>query len=353
MIRHPRRLALICAIALGLAPGTFLRTHYDHDPQNIAISVTPLAQSSGVSGQLQVTGVWQLTASSPFFGGFSALVNSGAIMGENTNEGALLAGSDKGWTLAIPLDAGEPVESGLTFTYFAHRRGSFASMFDLEAMARDPDTGTLWTAYEGFNAVQRDQTDGTSARIAPPEIRRWSANSGPEAMVRLADGRFIILAEAPEGSGHEYDGRATRPGVLFAGDPVEDAAADPVTFRLSTPPKYSPVDATQLPDGSVLILLRRLQITVPATFDAAIMRADPSDIAAGGVWSGEVIAQLEGSLFGENFEGIAYVSSLQETSPQDQNGREGAIYLISDDNLSVFQRSLLVRLDWPSSTTNP
>lgn len=341
MASHPARLFLICAIALGLAPGTWLRTHYDGPPEDIAITVIPLAQRDGVRGQFTISGVWQLTASSPFFGGFSALVN----LGENTDSGALLAGSDKGWTLDIPLRSGAPSQDGMEFVYYATLRNSFKEMTDLEAMARDPDTGTLWTSYEGFNAVQRDRIDGESARSAPNQMRRWSANSGPETMVRLGDGRFIILAEAPEGEGHQSAGRATRPGLLFESDPIEAPA--PIAFRFSTPPKYSPVDATALPDGSVLILLRRLQITIPATFDAAIMRADPSEIEEGGVWSGEIIANLEGPLFGENFEGIAYVPGMPgaEDSPD-----TGAIYLISDDNLSMFQRSLLVRLEWPSAT---
>lgn len=346
------RLLLIAAITLGLAPGTLVRTHYDHDPAAIEITLTSLGEGledtrGGVRGQLALTGVWQLTASSPFFGGFSALVNAS----ENAAQGALLAGSDKGWSLAIPLNSDEPAGDGFEFRYFAARSGAYSSMFDLEAMARDPETGTLWTAYEGYNAVQRSGADGAIARSAPEQMRRWSANSGPETMVRMADGRFIILAESPEGSGHEYDGRPTRPGLLFESDPV---GADPVeaggheepkatAFRLTTPAKFSPVDATALPDGSVLILLRRLQITIPATFDAAIMHADPADIEEGGVWSGEIIARLDGPLFGENFEGIAYVPGTEEATAENT----GAIYLISDDNLSVFQRSLLVRLNWP------
>jgi hypothetical protein len=337
----PFRLALICAIALGLAPGTLLRTNYDQRPQDIAITLTPLSEREGIRGELAITGAWELSASSPFFGGFSALVNSGA----NTETGALLAGSDKGWTLDIPLVSGEPVQAGMEFIYFATRRNSFREMIDLEAMARDPETGTLWTAYEGFNAVQRDRIDGESARSAPTQMRGWSANSGPEAMARLMDGRFIILAEGPgwiaeaasEGSGRERAEQTTRPGLLFASDPIEASTA--TAFRVSTPPNYSPVDATALPDGSVLILLRRLQISIPATFDAAIMRADPGDIEEGGEWTGEIIAKLEGPLFGENFEGIAYVP----------NAGSGAVYLISDDNLSMFQRSLLVRLEWPQA----
>ncbi|MEP3422494.1 MAG: esterase-like activity of phytase family protein [Erythrobacter sp.] len=325
-------------IALGLAPGTFLRTSIDPNPQEIVITLTALSDSDavrdGVRGDLRVSGVWEITATHPFFGGFSALVDTSNGAGEM----GLLAGSDRGWSLDLPIQSGEPTQGGMQFVYFAQRRDSFLEMVDLEAMARDPETGTLWTTYEGFNAVQRDMLDGTSTRRAPAEMRRWSANSGPEAMARLDDGSFIILAEAPEGIG-----RTDRPGLLFAGDPINEGT--PTQFRISTPPKYSPVDATALPDGSVLILLRRVRINVPADFDAAIMRADPATIEPDGVWTGDIITYLEGPLFGENFEGIAFV---KDTSEGAEDG-SGAIYLISDDNLSMFQRSLLVRFDWPGN----
>ena len=343
-----RRLILIAAIALAAAPGTFVRTNIDPDPQAVAITVTPIADRGGVTGDLSISGAWEISATHPFFGGFSALVEVPNMAGgpdahtdahTEPNTG-LLAGSDRGWSLDIPLIAGEPAEAGAQFVYFAKRRDSFLEMVDLEAMARDPETGTLWTSYEGFNAVQRDALDGTSTRRAPEQMRGWSANSGPEAMVRLADGSFIILAEAPDDTGGP-----NRPGLLFAGDPIEEGT--PIKFQISTPPKYSPVDAAALPDGSVLILLRRVQISVPAAFDAAIMRADPGEIRPGEVWTGEVIANLDGPIFGENFEGIAFVPNPKGTPGGETSDGSGAIYLISDDNLSMFQRNLLVRLDWP------
>ncbi|MFU7527032.1 esterase-like activity of phytase family protein [Qipengyuania sp. ASV99] len=318
------RILLIGAVALGLAPGTFLRSQIDPDPADPGIAITALSDHNGITGTLEVTGLWQLRAKHPFFGGFSALVAD--------DNGGLLAGSDRGWTLRIPVEGGEPSASAAEFSYFAQKRDSFEEMVDLEAMSRDPATGILWSAYENFNALQRDTPDGATARRAPPEMQGWSANSGPETMVRLAGGAFILLGEAPEQSG-----LSTRPGLLFASDPID--VLTPIQFRFRSPPGYSPVDATALPDGSVLILLRRVQISIPAVFDTAIMRADPAAITPGGEWSGEIIAQLSGPVLGENFEGIAYVAG------------ESAIYLIADDNLSMFQRSLLLRLGWRAANS--
>ncbi len=332
------RLGLIAAVALGLAPGTLLRTAVDPDPEQAIITLTPLAERQGISGQLNVTGAWEITSTHPFFGGFSTLVDAGG-------EG-LLAGTDRGWLLTIPIEAGEPDTAHSQYTDYATAAPGLFPLTDLEAMTRDPASGTLWTSYEGRNTIQREVLHGstlvqaaehTITRRSPPEMQYWSANSGAETIERFADGSFLILAEAPVG-----DEWPNRPGLLFPGDPIEQT--DPVEFVIDTPPKFSPVDATALPDGRVLVLLRRVQVSIPAAFDAAIMLADPSTITEGGVWTGEIIARFEGPLYGENFEGIAYVP---------KGDGAGDIYVIADDNLSVFQRSLLVRLAWPPAQSAP
>ena len=316
--------ALVGAVALT----TWLRTPIDTDQKGAQITFAALSEREGLRGQLSVRGIWEMSAPHPFFGGFSALVSTG--------DGRLLAGSDRGWTLAFRMTDQGPHASGNDFVYFAERQSTMQDMFDLEAITRDPATGTLWSTYEGFNAVQRDSPAGSRVQRIPPEMRDWSANSGPETIEILADGSFLILSEAPDDNG----GR-DRPGLLFAGDPITDT--DPVTFRVLTPRKFSPVDAAALPDGRVLILLRRVRTSIPAAFDAAIMLADPATITQGGDWTGEVIANLDGPILGENFEGIAFVPDEADADPV---GR-GSVYLIADDNFSVFQRNLLVQLDWP------
>ncbi len=333
------RLGLIAAVALGLAPGTLLRTAIDPDPEQVTITLTPLAEREGIGGQLVVTGAWEIISTHPFFGGFSTLLDAGG----GAHEEGLLAGTDRGWLLTIPIVAGEPDTAQSQYSDYATAAPGLFPLTDLEAMTRDPASGTLWTSYESLNTIQREVLHGstlvsaaahTITRRAPPEMRNWSANSGAETLERLADGSFLILSESPVG-----DEWPNRPGLLFAGDPIEQT--DPIEFVIDTPPKFSPVDATALPDGRVLVLLRRVQLSIPAAFDAAIMLADPRTISQDGVWSGEIITRFEGPLYGENFEGIAYVPKADGA---------GDIYVIADDNLSVFQRSLMVRLAWPPAT---
>jgi hypothetical protein len=164
-------------------------------------------------------------------------------------------------------------------------------------------------------------------------MRDWRKNSGPETMARLADGRFLIIAE-----GADQSGMTDHPALLFAGDPVASQLL-PLTFRFVPEPGYDPVDATQLPDGRLLILLRRVTYTIPAEFDTTIALADPATIRPGEPWRARVIQRLSGDVFGDNFEGIAFI-------PDPADPARGAVWVIADDNFSVFQRNLLVRFAW-------
>jgi len=320
-----RRLVLIAGVALALSPGTFVRTSIGTRADRAVVTITPRPERAGVSGELRLTGVWELTSPHGWFGGFSALAPGPGQ--------TLIAGTDRGFLLDIALAGDAPRAVPGSFRYVGVTVGPRSEILDLESLARDPQTGTLWGGFENFNVVMRWNADGTRTRRAPPAIADWSANSGPETMTRLADGRFLVVAEQTE------EGSDTlHPGLLFAGDPL--GPGKPVAFRVGTPADYDPVDAAQLPDGRVLILLRRVVYTVPAArFDTAIAIADPRAIRAGATWRGRVIQRMQGGIFADNFEGIAFAPSAQDPA-------RGSIWVMTDDNMSVFQRSLLIRFDW-------
>lgn len=321
--RHFRWLLLI-VVVLGLGPGLFWRTPTGLRSDGAAISVTPIAERSGVAGELRLTGAWELRSGHGWFGGFSALVADG--------EGGLIAGSDRGWLLAIDLSGSTPRAVPDSFRYVGRRLGPRNELVDLESLARDPADGTLWAAFEGFNQIERFAPDGTRTFSRPPEMARWSHNSGAETMERLADGRFVVIAEGPQ-----RGGKPLHRALLFPRDPVEPQT--PTAFDFASWPDYDPVDAAQLPDGRVLILLRRVEYALPARFDTAIAIADPSAIRPGKPWRGRIIQRLSGGVFADNFEGIAFV-------PDASNPSRGAVWVIADDNFSAFQKSVLVRFDW-------
>lgn len=319
---------MLALTVLALAPGTFLRsqTGLRNDPAR-QVTITPVELGPPPPGLLKVTGTWQMRSEHGWFGGFSALA---AGPGQS-----LLAGTDRGFLLDIDLSGPAPHAAPQSFRFVGLSGPGRKETVDLEAITRDPVTGTVWAAFENANLLLRYGPQGSRRTLAPKAIASWSKNSGPETMERLADGRFLILAE-----GSEEGGTVDRPALLYRGDPFGGAA--PLSFRFNCRAAYAPVDATEVPGGRVLILMRNVRYTVPATFDAVIMIADPADIKPGGHWRGEIIQRLEGKGYGENFEGIAFV-------PDPSDPAKGAIWIVADDNFSIFQRTLLVRFAWEGS----
>ncbi len=326
------RLLLLAIVVVGLAPGTLIRTPTGLQSDVAVVAVTPVTSREGVEGALTLTGAWELSSAHGWFGGFSALVASGPD--------SLIAGSDRGWLLDLDLSGAAPAAVPGSFRFIGQRVSSREEIVDLEALARDPDTGTLWAAFENFNLITRIGADGTRDNRKPAAMRDWSKNSGPETMARLAGGRFLILAE-----GAERSGMVDRPALLFASDPVA-SPRPPLAFLFVPEPGYDAVDATQLPDSRLLILLRRVTYSIPAQFDTAIALADPASIRPGKPWRARVIQRLSGDVFGDNFEGIAFI-------PDPADPARGAVWVIADDNFSAFQRNLLVRFSWNGQTSHP
>lgn len=288
------------------------------------VSLDPPAIDSGAA---RLIGAWQLAHQNPHFGGFSALV---ALDGQR-----LLAGSDRGKLLEIALSGNSPVDGRLQpLPESIPPRGSD----DLEAMSADARRGCLWFAFEHGNTIARRCRGERMRAVRPAPMRRWPGNGGPETMVRLRDGRFVVIAESARGDDGLFD------GLVFAGDPLSSTKVE--RFTLAAPPGYRPVDAAQLPPapngagGDVLILLRRLEGRFPPRFSSALMLARLDSLAAalrgGGTWRGGVALRLDGEL-AENYEGLA-------VEPRDR--APPLLFLVSDDNFSIFQRSLLLAFEW-------
>ena len=310
---------------VGLAPGTWFYETARPWNGKVAIRFTALALPSPAVqvrylGAFRLERAWSLTSAFSWFGGYSALLP--------LPDGRLLAISDNArrLTFSPPGAPPTPLESGEVIPDAG--RSKFGR--DVEAATRDPVTGAIWTAREYANAISRH--DAAFARIGtvhPRAMRDWGLNSGPEAMVRLADGRFLVLAEEFTGP---FESRR-HAALLFRGDPARDG--HPLRFTFAGSPEFSPVDMAQLPDGRVLILLRRLVWPFPLHFAGRIMIADPAAIRAGRTWQGVEVANLASVLPADNFEGMAI-------APR-SDGRV-AVWLISDDNAADTQRTLLWRL---------
>jgi len=311
------RLIAIVVLTLGLLPGTCVRSPPAPFVGAQVMTMQRIAVPRMRVGEMTLEGAWQLDSGHSDFNGFSALLA--------LPDGRFLAASDGGTAAFFP----RPGKAGqVRIVPFGGVRPHNKMLADIESLALDPRTGSVWAGYEHRHAIARfDPPLRQARRVFPEQMRGWPANSGAEAMVRLADGRFVVLAE---GGTFAHDSG----GLLFAGDPVDHRKA--ASFRYGHPQGYRPVDMAQLPDGRVLILLRRVRV-LPPGFEAMIEVADPAAIRPGTVWRGRTVARLTRPVPLDNYEGLAI---------RPQADGAVAVWLLSDDNNSAFQRTVLLRLRW-------
>lgn len=319
------RLAAVALVALALAPGTFLRSPLpDRSSVEMVVSrvqdLPELATSCGFTRE----SLWQLSSEHSWFGGYSAMLLPG--------DGTVRAFSDRGRILTFTAPQA-PYRVQAEFDKVRDRGRLSYETPDIEAATRDPVTGDFWLAFENTHAVIRYSASGEfGAARKPPEWQGWYENSGAEAFALLPDGRFLVLPEQA----------AT--GLLYSSDPAEEV--EPLTFGFATPDGYSPTDMAALPDGRVLVLLRRVDWAVPPfAFASAIAIADPTALQEGSTLDLGLLLELDVILPRENYEAIALAGVEEDGTVQ--------LWLMSDDNLASFQRTLLAQVSWREEANGP
>jgi hypothetical protein len=204
---------------------------------------------------------------------------------------------------------------------------------DSEGLAYDPDSGQYWVSFEGNHAIRRYSNSFAqqTGMIRPAILQNLPRNKGAETIVRLQDGRFIIIAESLDDEMHR--------GWIFSGDPVESTTSiTPFTFR--PPAGFRVTDAVQLPDGRIVLLNRA--IGFPSGFTAKVSLLNPDSISRNRVLSADVIASLAPPLRVDNMEGIAVT----------RDGDKLFLWLISDNNFTLFQRTILMKFRLPYQPDN-
>ena len=314
-----KRIFLLGMVALGLAPGTFLRSEVPPKDYSSPVLVTPLPVEPLGAGPLTLEGAWHYHSENDHFGGFSSLVVRPS--------GEFLSASDAGRLMSFPRP--DLARGDIELAPFLSSRELDKMAVDVESLAIDPVTGELWAGLEwSQEIIALGARLERRAAVRPEEMRDWGGNSGPEAMVRLADGRFVVIEERSLEAGRHR-------ALLFDRDPVE--AGPPVSFVFAGFEGYRPADATLLPDGRIAVLLRGIGLGLPVRFPAMIVLAEPESIAAGRVLPSKLLARIDTPLPNDNFEGLAVTEA-----------RSGAwdFWLLSDDNFASYQRTLLLKLRW-------
>lgn len=265
------------------------------------------------TGRLLFLGGWALESDTPLFGGLSAL---------HVEQGRAVAFSDSGSIVRFPLPpAGGAARVRIAPLPAGPGVGARKEDRDVEAAVL---RGRLaWIAFERGNAVWRYDRRGWRAKGAaePEPMEEWSSNRGAEAMVRLADARFLVFAEGKK--------RVTE-AVLFHGDPSVPGTRSE-TLRYRPPRGYRITDAALLPDGRLILLHRRFHLLDGVSAKLTVLR--PRRWRQGDLLEGEEIAHLRAPMNVDNMEGIAVAVE----------GGRTILWMVSDDNFNPLQRTLLMK----------
>ncbi len=198
---------------------------------------------------------------------------------------------------------------------------------DSEALARQEDGGWLVT-FEQLHRIRKyppgPVPDGTAESIEIPGDLPRGSNEALEALTVLPDGRLVTLRE----------GAVSLVGqnAVFRGYIYQDETWQ--AFDYIRPKPTKPTDIALGPDGMLYVAERHWSPVGGLTIRVA--RFDPKQLAPGAAIKAETLATMRPPLTIDNFEGI-YL----------RKGPKGEIlvYLVSDDNFSAIQRTLLVMFE--------
>ncbi|MDI4657261.1 esterase-like activity of phytase family protein [Xanthobacter autotrophicus] len=296
-------------------------------PEAITVAARPIAgfrtgEDKHRFGALDFRGGLVLTSDFSGFGGIS-----GFSLAE---DGRFLAITDAGLFLSGRLDTDGDRPTGLSDVQAVALLDSQGRVQaargrpDVEAVTIAPDA--VYVAMETVNEVWRyppDPLGQKGTQVPAPAIRDLRRNAGLESLVFVSSGplRGALLAIGEEGATQAED----LPGFILGG-------RQPGSFTVV---KSGPFDATDLalgPDGDLFLLERHYSPLTGVLLQ--IRRFALADVKPGARLEGEVLGTFDMGYEIDNMEGLAVTRSA---------AGETLLTMVSDDNFSMIQRTLLLR----------
>lgn len=329
-LAFPRFLVPALGLALLIAaPGARAQT------QPVEIRATPIERflpvGSNRIGPLEFRGGLVLTSPAADFGGLSGLLVDPDGVG-------FLAITDRGWWLKGRIEAEGDRPTGIGSAFMAPLAAAGGGLLlkqgrgDIESLARVPG-GTVvgiehaqevWL-FPGADPLR----SGGRKLLADPQLAKLGANESLETLIVPPPGTvgapapLIIIAE------QSPTDPAILPGFLFG--PLDRPAARG-TFAVERIDGFSATDAALADDGMVYLLERRFD-TLRGVF-MRIRRFPLAEIKPGALIRGETLIEANGMAAIDNMEGLALHRNA---------AGELILTLLSDDNFSPLQRTLLLR----------
>jgi hypothetical protein len=321
------------ASSLIAAPGRASAAPAPEKPVAIDVQARPLAgfevrdSSRRQFGALEFRGGLVLSSSFRHFGGISAL--------KIQHDGAsFIALSDRSWWFRgrLVYDGTRPV--AIADAEMAPMLGpdgrtlAARGWYDTEALAQDG--GTLYTAIERVHQIVRFNygRDGLRARATPisvpPAFRSLPSNRGIESLVFVPRGLSLagaLIAISERG----LDKARNIRGFLLGGP-------KPGTFTVKRIADFDISDAALLPGGDLILLERKFSWT--GGLWIRLRYVPLAEVRPDAVVEGSVLLEVDLGYEIDNMEGLSV-----------HRGPAGdtVLTMISDDNFSIIQRTLLLQ----------
>lgn len=291
----------------------------------VAIPLNEEDPGQATVGALSYVAGWALTADQGRFGGFSGLQISGA--------GGFTAINDLGtwWTGTLDLAGvaeGRFSLTGATLSPYANRTADHDNekeAFDAEGLVRFGDRFLVSFEHDHrvrISAPGKQDMPWPGAQFI--DFGSLAPNSGLESLTWVQDGTLLTFAER----GLDVDGH-------IGGWLVTQSGSD--RLYLKPPKNFVPTDAATLPNGDVLLLMRRFSVLDGVAVKILRLKAD--NIRPGAELVGEELAHLAPPLAVDNLEGLD-VHALP--------GGQTRLFILSDDNFNDAQRTLFLVFDLAS-----
>ncbi len=298
----------------------------------IDVAATPVAPDSGDStpftaGQLEYLAGFALASESRDFGGLS-----GASLSADGSTLTAVADIGVWFRLALRHDAAGrliAVAGGESGRLKDEHGKPLTSKYigDAESITRGAD-GSYYVTFEGWHRLWRYKAASDPLRAAAKYVRvpkgmaSLPGNEGVEAAAVLSDGRFLLLSEGG------FSGDGDLQGWLGDGKRWAELTLAPTRA-------FKPTDLAVLPSGDVLLLER--SVSLFGGFAARLSVITAATIAPGARLGSQQLAVIESPLPLDNFEGVATRAAPDGST---------LIYILSDDNFNVMERTLLLEFRW-------
>lgn len=329
MKTHVFRTLAVAALAASVAaaaPAAALANAGSIEISAVPVPLNPDDHMQERVDRLRYRGGVELSSSNILFGGLSGL--------DVTADGKkLIAMSDNGrWVSATLLydkhsnltgatdGVMKPIKRARGYT----RPGNWR---DAESIARD-GAGGYFVSFERqhriwhYRTPPKDPFDAVPVPLpGPKDIEDQPNNGGIEGLVRLCDRRLFAISEQAAA-----DEDAVKAWV-FDGKRWKN-------LRYSTTEDFQPTGAAVLPNCNVIVVERSFSISRGVRCRIVVIPA--KDVRPDATVRGEEVARFAPPVTVDNMEGIA--------ARKGDNG-EPIVYLVSDNNFSPLQRTILLMFE--------